>query len=69
MLLGCAVFAAAADENERDEVAPELHDLRQKLASVKEWQGVWERSLSGSKAGATGGGGHYEANYEEKTHG
>lgn len=69
LLFGCAVVAAAADDDEKDEVEPEMRDLRQKLASVKEWQGVWERSVSGSKAGSTGGGGHFEANFEQKTHG
>ncbi len=65
--------AKAAEEDEddgpKDEVVPEMRELRQKLASVKEWQGVWERSISGSLAASTEGGGRWEASAEEKTHG
>ncbi|MGC4072324.1 MAG: hypothetical protein QM760_07380 [Nibricoccus sp.] len=58
-LVCAAGVAKAADEDEddgpKDEVAPEMRELRQKLSAVKEWQGVWERSRSGSRAGPTGG--------------
>ncbi|MEO6992965.1 MAG: hypothetical protein ABI273_05025 [Lacunisphaera sp.] len=71
LVLGCvAVAACAADDGEQKDAVPsELRDLRQKLSSVKEWQGVWEVSVGGGVTEVTPGGSDLDSHYEEKTHG
>ncbi len=63
-----AVSAWAQEEEPKDEVPPELRELRQKLSSVKEWQGVWEVHNE-IDATSESPGGYYQHHYEERTRG
>lgn len=63
-----ALRANNVDDEPKDEVPPELRDLRQRLSSVKEWQGVWEVH-NVRDATSRSPDGFYEHHYEERTHG
>ncbi len=66
---GAAGVAKAQDDEPKDEVSTELRDLRQRLSSVKEWQGVWEVHIGGGVSMITAGGADFDSHYEETTHG
>ena len=68
LVLGGAAVAAGAADEPKDEVAPELRELRQKLSSVKEWQGVWDVRNSVARTSDSSDG-FYRHHYEERTRG
>ena len=65
---GASGALAAPDDEPKDEVAPELRELRQKLSSIKEWQGVWEMRNSVERTSEFPDG-FYQHHYEERTRG
>ena len=66
---GASGALAAPDDEPKDEVAPELRELRQQLSSVKEWQGVWEVRNGGEVTLDWAPNGYLRSRYEENTRG